>query len=203
MEEPSRKGNRFFDSGAVTEVKSGQGGWQGMVRGGKRPIRASVAVKPRGDLETSCPCPENQSSGAVCAHAVAVGLAALAAKIAKPRGAGKRRWRGPQQPCRGRFYCLSTGAKALGRGKLAATLAVSSGDGISPADDRLNAWLAREKVVGKEFLSPISTESDLPSFSKPSPITRAWAAGKDRLSITIRSGERFHLDDAVPAGRSG
>lgn len=196
-----KEGKSLFESGSVVEAKAGQSGWQGVVRAGKRPIRVSVTVKSATDLETRCACPENQSSGAVCAHAVATGLAALASKVAKPiattppKPAAERRASVPWQ-----ILLPLNWRDALARGKLAATLAISSGDEISPADDRLNAWLARERVVSKEILSLNLDGQRVSEFLEAIADHPRLAAGKDRLSISIRSGERFHLDDATLHG---
>ena len=53
---------------------------------------------------------------------------------------------------------------ALTRGKLAATLAVATGSEISPADDRLCAWLAKEGVARKEILSLNLDGARVPAF---------------------------------------
>jgi superfamily II DNA or RNA helicase len=208
-----KEGKSLFESGAVIEAKAGQGGWQGSVRSGTRPLRVSVAVKSATNLETRCPCRDNQSTGAVCAHAVAVGLAALAGKsdgktqapVSKPAPmiAASVPWQ---------ILLPLNWRDALSRGRFAATLAVSTGDEISPADDRLNAWLARENVAPKEILSLNLDGQRVSTFLESIADHPRLAAGKDRVLISIRSGERFHLSDAslhgdqvrmVPSPESG
>jgi superfamily II DNA or RNA helicase len=196
-----KEGKSLFESGAVIEAKAGLGGWQGSVRAGTRPLRLSVAVKSATNLETRCPCRDNQSTGAVCAHAVAVGLAALAGKsdgktqapVPKPA---------PMIPAVVPWQILLplNWREALMRGRFAATLAGSSGDEISPADDRLNVWLTGENVATKEILSLNLDGKRVSSFLEAIADHPRLAAGKDRLSITIRSGERFYLDDACQHG---
>ena len=193
-----KEGKSLFESGAVIEAKAGQAGWQGTIRAGKRPIRVSVAVKSPTDLETRCACPENQASGAVCAHAVAVGLAALAGKSAKaPAPAVQKPAPAPMAAVPWQILLPLNWRDALARGKFAATLAVSSGDEISPADDRLCAWLAREGVAAKEILSLNLDGGRVSSFLEAIADHPRLAAGKDRLSVAIRAGERFHLEDAT------
>jgi len=60
-------------------------GWRGTVRDGKRPLRVAVIARTATDIEVRCPCREHQSTGAFCAHAVAVGLV-LASEKTQPRG---------------------------------------------------------------------------------------------------------------------
>ncbi len=196
-----KEGQSLFERGAVTEAKAGQNGWQGLVKSGKRPFRVSVTVKSATDIEARCSCPQNQATGEICAHAVAVGLAALVAKTAKPTAAVPR----PAAPSPAaavpwQIVLPLNWREALTCGKLAATLAVSSGDEITPADDRLNAWLTRERVVPKEILSLNLDSSRVSSFLETIADHPRLAAGKERLSITIRSGERILLDDASRVG---
>jgi superfamily II DNA or RNA helicase len=85
---------------------------------------------------------------------------------------------------------------ALKRGKFAATLAVATGCEISLADDRLNAWLAKESVVRKEILSLSLDGPQVPAFLEALAEHPRLAAGKDRLLIQIRSGERLRLSES-------
>jgi hypothetical protein len=195
-----KEGKSLFEGGAVLDAKAGQSGFQGSVRSGKRPLRVAVSVKSPTDLETRCPCPENQSSGALCAHAVAVGLAALAGKTAKPVGIPPSPAPPPSAPVPWQILLPLNWRDALSRGKFAATLARATGDEISPADDRLNAWLNRENVAPKEILSLNLDGQRVSSFLEALADHPRLAAGKDRLSIAVRSGERFHLDDAILHG---
>ena len=64
----------------VTDAVASSTGWRGAVRDGRRPLRVSVVAKSATDIEARCPCRENQSTGAFCRHAVAVGLALAAGK---------------------------------------------------------------------------------------------------------------------------
>ena len=72
-----KEGKALFEGGLVSEAKAGTAGWEGSVRVGKRLMRVSVAMKSATNIDTHCPCSDNQRSGAVCCHAVATGLAAL------------------------------------------------------------------------------------------------------------------------------
>jgi superfamily II DNA or RNA helicase len=196
-----KEGKALFESGAVAEVKVGSNGWQGLVKWGKRPFRVSVAVKSGTNIEARCSCPENQSSGAVCAHAVATGLAALSTKKVKPAAAAPTpAVTAPVASVAWQILLPLNWREALARGKLSATLAVSSGDPISPADDRLSAWLARERVAPKGILSLNLDGGRVSAFLEAVADHPRLVVGKDRLSIAIRSGERFLLDDASRDG---
>jgi superfamily II DNA or RNA helicase len=72
---------------AVTDAVSTESGWRGAVRDGRRPLRVLVIARSATDMEVRCPCRENQSTGAFCAHAVAVGLALASGKPASATAA--------------------------------------------------------------------------------------------------------------------
>ena len=72
-----KAGKSLCETGSATVVKSDPGGWQGSVRDGQRVLRVSVRVTSGPAFETRCSCPDNQASGALCSHAVALGLTAL------------------------------------------------------------------------------------------------------------------------------
>ena len=76
---------RAFKNGSelvasVSDAAPTPTGWRGAVRDGRRPLRVAVIAKSPTDIEARCPCPENQSTGAFCRHAVAVGLALATSK---------------------------------------------------------------------------------------------------------------------------
>jgi len=189
-----KEGKSLFDSGMVADVKTGATGWQGTVKVGKRLMKVSVTVKSPTDLDTRCPCADNQRSGSVCCHAVATGLASLGKGAPKP----VVQKTAPQSVMAVPWQVLLplNWRDALQRGKFAATLAVASGSEISPADDRLNAWLAREGVAKKEILSLSLDGPRVPAFLESIAEHPRLAAGKDRLLIQIRSGERLQLSAA-------
>ena len=193
-----KEGKALFEGGLVSEAKAGSSGWEGTVRVGKRLMRVSVTMKSATNIDTRCPCADNQRSGAVCCHAVATGLAALGnAKAVSPQAAAPKPV--PQAVVAAPWQILLplNWRDALTRGKLAATLAVATGSEISPADDRLSAWLAKEGVARKEILSLNLDGSRVPAFLEAIAEHPRLAVGKDRLLIEIRAGERLQLGDAV------
>lgn len=195
----------MWETGAVTEAKSGTTGWQGALRVGSRALRVTVRVKSPTDLETVCPCPENRGTGALCGHAVAVGLAAIARRSsppAAPATAPQPQSQKPSSPVAvanlaWQILLPLNWRDAFLRAKMAATLASRPQEEPAPADDRLNAWLAREKVSTKEILS-IHLDSDrIPGFLEAIADHPRIGVGKDQLSISIRSGERFRIESAA------
>lgn len=217
-----KEGKGLFEAGNVTEASVVEGGWRGVVRVGKRMLRVNVTVKSATNLDTHCPCSDNQRSGAVCCHAVATALAALAPKSRSSAGGAT-----PATPQKGGVAPAAPAVAkpvawqillplnwrdALRRGKFAATLALAGEDEISPADDRLSAWLAKERVVQKPILSMSLDGNRVTTFLEALADHPRLAAGKDRLLIEIRSGERLRLSAAsrcgdqielVPDGESG
>ncbi|MEO5913554.1 MAG: DEAD/DEAH box helicase [Luteolibacter sp.] len=190
-----KEGKALLDSGMVVEVKAGATGWQGTVRMGKRLMKVSVVVKSPTYLDTNCPCSDNQRSGSFCCHAVATGLATLK-PVAAPKPAQTAVQKAAPSPVVAvpwQILLPLNWREALSRGKFAATLAIAKGEEISPADDRLNAWLAKEGVVKKEILSMSLDGPRVPAFLESIADHPRLAAGKDRLSIQIRSGERLQL----------
>ncbi len=196
-----KEGKSLLDSGMVVEVKSGAGGWQGSVRMGKRLLKVSVVAKSPTNLDTRCPCADNQRSGSFCCHAVATGLASLrpAAASVRPAGAVSAK---PATPVAAtvpwQILLPLNWREALKHGRFAATLAIAPDEEISPADDRLSAWLAREGVVSKAILSISLDGPRVSSFLESLADHPRLAAGKDRLLIDIRSGERLRLSEATP-----
>jgi superfamily II DNA or RNA helicase len=193
-----KEGKSLFETGAVAEVKTGATGWSGTVRVGKRLMRVSVVMKSPTNLDTHCPCSDNQRSGAVCCHAVATGLASLSKAEAKPSipSTAPKVSAQPIAAVPWQVLLPLNWRDALARGKFAATLAVANGSEISPADDRLSAWLAKEGVVKKEILSLNLEGARVPAFLGAIAEHPRLAAGKDRLLIQIRAGERLQLSVA-------
>jgi superfamily II DNA or RNA helicase len=190
-----KEGKALLDSGLVTEAVVSPSGWQGSVRVGKRLMKVSVVVKSPTNLDTNCPCSDNQRSGAVCCHAVAAGLAALrpavVPKLSQTTASNAAPSAAPWQ-----ILLPLNWRDALARGKFAATLAIASSSEISPADDRLTAWLAKEGVARKDILSLNLDGPRVPAFLAVIAEHPRLAAGKDRLSIQIRAGERLLLNAA-------
>ena len=193
-----KEGKSLLDSGMVVEVTTGPASWQGTVRMGKRLMKVSVVVKSPTYLDTNCPCSDNQRSGSFCCHAVATGLATLKpVRVAQPIQTTVQKPILLQVPAVPWQVLLPLNwREALTRGKFAATLALATGEEISPADDRLSAWLAKEGMAIKSILSLNFDGARVPSFLESIADHPRLAAGKDRLSIQIRSGKQLQLIEA-------
>ncbi|NJM36483.1 MAG: DEAD/DEAH box helicase family protein [Akkermansiaceae bacterium] len=196
-----KEGKSLFETGMVADVLAGGSGWQGTVRMGKRLMKVSVAVKSATNFETRCPCPDNQRSGAVCCHAVATGLAAISKPPEKPAAPAisQKSTPAPATSVPWQVLLPLNWRDALKRGKLAATLATAKDAEISPADDRLCVWLAKEGVAKKEILSINIDGQRTSSFLEAIAEHPRLAVGKERLLIQIRSGERLRLAGAEQA----
>jgi superfamily II DNA or RNA helicase len=189
-----KEGKALFESGAVTEAKSSDSGWRGTLASGKRPLRVSVIVKSATDLETRCPCPENQSSGALCGHAVAAGLAVLAgvATSPPPSAAAKPV---PNPPLE--ILLPSRWREALTRGKLAATISHSPRTPPDDADLRLSAWLAAAQVAAGPSLHLSLDAERCASFLDAIAGHSAVFTGADRAPLVVSTGHRIPLAAAA------
>ncbi len=184
-----KEGKSLFETGMVIEAKAGQMGWQGTVRVGKRPLKVTVTVKSATNLETRCPCPDNQRNGSVCCHAVATGLAALAGPTAQPTQKAVEK----TAEISWLIVFPANWREALSRGKITATLNQTRDPEISPADERLNAWLQKEKVSLRETLVLNLAGPQAAAFLDAIAEHPRIIAGKDRQSIEILQGVRLSL----------
>src|SRR5204862_694794 len=76
---PAMKAARdVVKAGRVTEMRYEPPLLTGFVREGGKNYRSGLRIKSAGDVENLCTCWESRSSGKICAHSVAVGLAFLA-----------------------------------------------------------------------------------------------------------------------------
>ncbi|MGA0854735.1 MAG: SWIM zinc finger family protein, partial [Luteolibacter sp.] len=136
-----KEGAALRDSGAVVDAQKTENGWRGSVRVGKRVFRVGVVVKSASDFEVRCSCPENQSSGEVCSHAVATGLHSLTGALVvdepKPAVSKKSAWE---------LVLPENWRGALRRGIISVSIRESKDGEISVADEKLEQWLDAQQV---------------------------------------------------------
>jgi superfamily II DNA or RNA helicase len=190
-----KEGKSLLGVGAVAEAKAGEAGWQGAVKSGSRLMRVKVTVRSATDIETRCACPENQRTGALCAHAVAVGLAVKQVKVpaapASPARVSSAAVEVVPRPWR--IALPENWRQALSRGRLAATLTEEAGGEVDPADERLCRWIAREAGAAKPQMV-LSLEGDrLESFLQAVNEHPRVVAGAKRESVEIRMGAKMRL----------
>jgi superfamily II DNA or RNA helicase len=191
-----KEGRELHARGSVSTAKTTPSGWQGTVIAGKRPLRVSVTVRSPDDLETRCPCPENQAAGTFCCHAVATGLAALAASHpttrptteSTPEPAGNATPHDIILPPRWR--------DTLAMGRMHATLTRSSRSSPDPADARLSAWLHSQHTADDDTLHLHLDARQLAGFLDAITGHPAVFTGKERNAVTITTGHRIHLTHA-------
>jgi superfamily II DNA or RNA helicase len=192
-----KEGKSLFENGAVTDAKRGSTGYQGSVAGGRRPLRVSVIVRSASDLEAKCPCPDNQSTGAVCAHAVAVGLAILSGKPAAAKVSAAVPVESKAPASAWQIVFPQNWRDSLQRGKLAASL-VAATDAFDPeADGPLIAWLSKERVLPKPGLTLHLDGPQTCGFLEAISDHPRVAVGKDRTPLTIQANGRIPLADTV------
>lgn len=195
-----KEGKSLFENGAVSEAKRGSAGFQGSVAGGRKPLRVTVRILSASDLETRCPCPENQSTGALCAHAVAVGLAALSGKSAA--AADPQPAVASSAPPRAWLVLFAQNwRESLQRGKLAASLAPAEATEIGLADERLAAWFSQSGLTPKPGLILNLSGVQTGTFLEAVTDHPGLVAGKDRIPLAVQSGGRIPLiESSLVAG---
>jgi len=161
-----KDGKSLFESGQVSQAKSSPDGWTGAVKAGSRLIRHSVKVPAPGHFEVKCGCPENQATGAICAHAVATGLslvtqrpAAITTTSAPAVAAPQRNT--PARPDTVPAFSLKLPPNwrdSLTRGRLTVTVAIDPDANPEPADARLADWLILQGVTSLAKPIPLSLD---------------------------------------------
>lgn len=191
-----KEGRSLFESGLVTDVAAGSSGWKGAVKSGSRSIRVGVTLRSATDIEARCACPENRSTGAVCAHAVATGLAVVAGKTAAAP-AEKPTAPSPVAVARKVVFAGNWRA-AFSRGRLTATVTLDPARAAVPADAKLAAWLASKGAADRSpahlnlagpdaagFLAAITGHPDVTASGNP---------------LEVADGGRIPVLDEAPAG---
>lgn len=138
-----KEGRSLYENGAVAELKATPNGWRGAVRSGSRLIRLSLITGSANHIEARCSCPANQSSGAICSHAVALGLASLA-PAPSSRTTTQAAPAADAPPKARSILFPKNWQESLKRGKIAASLTILENTDACPADVELNTWLAAQ-----------------------------------------------------------
>jgi hypothetical protein len=172
-----KEGRSLFDAGKVAQAASTAEGWTGSIRSGTKLVRLSVKVPRAGLFDVKCSCPENQASGAVCAHAVATGLALLAGSLPAPSAsaAAPTRFAPAMREPVGSLVPLMirlapNWQESLQRGRLTVTLEPDPNGAIDPADSFVTAW---------------ATQQGIRSIAKPLPLSVDRGRLGDFLSAAI------------------
>lgn len=187
-----KEGKALFEAGTATVANSTPAGFQGSVRTGNRLVRVSVVIHSPTAIETRCACPANQASGAVCAHAIAVGLTALQPAAA---GVASNAPVTPQPSALAWDILLPPNwSAALSRGKLSATLTASK-ESPGPADQTLAGWLS---AVGAGTKSPLHLPLDgarLAAFLAALIDHPRIVCGPGRAPVEIQANGTIHLQE--------
>ena len=185
----------MFERGAVVEVKQGGSAWRGSVRSGSRPVRVSVVVRSATDFETHCSCPANRSTGELCGHAVATGLAALAGGVGGASAPAEKPVKSLPPVMAWEVLFPPNWQTALGHGVLSASLRQSADAERCPEDDRISAWLGREGVAVK---SPLNLQLDGARASGFLDVLSGHprvVVGKERSLVAVSLGQRIPMAD--------
>jgi len=186
-----KEGKSLLDNGLVADARSTPDGWTGSVRAGRRLIRLGVKVPKAGHFEVKCACPENQASGAVCAHAVATGLALLTGNRPAAAPTGKdtpaiSASAAPSVPVTPLLIRLApTWQDGFARGRLTVTVAPDPSAALDPADVGLTVWLAAQGVACVKAPLPLALDGErLAGFLGAVSDHPRIFAGKEPLAVS-------------------
>jgi superfamily II DNA or RNA helicase len=196
-----KEGQALLRDGCVTDAARTATGWRGTVRQGKRPLRVSVVVKSPSNLETRCPCPENQSSGALCCHALAAALAVLDPQsVQASQAAAATEAQPPDQSAPSRNVALGRRWQdALAHGSLAVTITHADRMDITPADTRLHAFLSKHDAPNKRVAHLQLRGPQTAGFLLAIEGHPALTDQEDDRQIDVTSGHQLAIADAVKA----
>ncbi len=181
-----KDGKSLFESGQVVQAKSSPDGWTGSVKSGSRLIRLGVKVPGPGHFEVKCSCPENQATGAICAHAVATGLSLVTAR-APAKALATTPSPTPRADVIPAFVVKfpPNWRDSLSRGKLTATVAIDPAGTPDPADSGLADWLISQNVTSLKSPVPLSLDpARLPGFLEVLTDHPKLLAGTIPISVT-------------------
>ncbi|MBK1884157.1 DEAD/DEAH box helicase [Luteolibacter pohnpeiensis] len=200
-----KEGKMLVDAGAVTDAKKGSSGWQANVRVGKRTFRVRVKASSATNIETLCGCPENRATGALCAHGVAAGLAAIAgipAKESKPNESAAPQSKSVDPAIRQKLpggagsawqvVLPPTWREMLRRGRCAGSLHAAEGE-LSTADEKLSEWLFANGQTGKPPLHFNLAGNEAARFLELLPEHPRIVGGKEQTNLDCRSGALIPL----------
>src|SRR6478735_6981588 len=72
-----KEARAILSAGRVTEANYVPPNLLGRVRGSETEYRAGLRILSKTNIENTCTCPDSRRRGLICAHSLAVGLAAL------------------------------------------------------------------------------------------------------------------------------
>ena len=75
--EAMKEARAMYEAGKVIEASYEPPALTGIVRGGDAEFRAGLRVLSRTNMENTCTCPVSRRRGLICAHSLAVGVAAI------------------------------------------------------------------------------------------------------------------------------
>ncbi len=197
-----KAGKFLSDGGQVSLVKKTPNGVSGKVRDGKRPISVSVKVNSAVDIEARCSCPQNQSTGEFCAHAVAACLAALIDPPAPSKSPSSRNEsKGMESPMAYEVQLMGDWRQSFKRGKLTAKIeAKPLAAGEAPQASLLK-WLGSHSITsGKPQVLSLGLPESVEFLDAVSGSDLKSAA--DDFELSVQSGDRLGVvDHLIQDGR--
>ncbi len=159
---PFKEGKALHDNGQVTAFKLGGNACQAAIKEGRQTLRPTVKVLGPADIQAQCGCIENRSTGAICSHAVAVLLAAVAARNSRsePGSVSQAPSKTRSEPAAWTIRLSSRFRDELSAGRLAVRLLPAQGP-PTDADKRLAQWLGPSGATRNSLLL---TEEDWGAF---------------------------------------
>jgi superfamily II DNA or RNA helicase len=194
-----KDGKSLHDTGMVIQAKTSPDGWTGSVREGKRVIRVGVKAPSNDRFEARCSCPENQATGAFCAHAVATGLALLGSKrpeakiAATPSASVRPSLAEASLPKQALEIALPPNwSDALSRGRLTVTVRPAKQAVPDDADGALLGWLAGQGLKAIQGPVPLVLDAVRLSGFLASLIGHVRVSA-DEKTIFVSEGKRLEV----------
>lgn len=195
-----KQARHFLDSGAANLTKLTDSAALGTVREGKHLHRGSLTALGPNIFEARCSCPENRSTGKLCAHTIALGLLALQPRTeaAVPAPAA------PLPPAPGPAWKVvlpPNWVESLRRGRLAASL--SHAPPTSARDEALNLWLSAAGADPRKSPQHLQlADAQLDGFLATLSGHPRLVCGRESNPLEVSSGAQIQLENCQRVGDS-
>lgn len=197
-----KAGKSHFESGIVEGLKKLPDGVRGKLKSGKRPISVMVKIISAVEIEARCSCPQNQSTGEFCEHAVAVCLAALAGDRAADTASPSKLKPASEvaAPLSHEVVLMGEWMENLKRGRLVVQVRPNGGLEMTAEQRELHQWLLSQSVASGTQVLNLSSHKALELIERLAGIESV--RDQDGRTLDIQQGAMLSvLDTELPGER--